>query len=182
MHSYSIGRPAEQLFQARMRAIRLSLGGTQQQLADQAGLSLNSVSLIERGERSPTLYTMARIATALGVEVRELLTVAPRIDLLPEQMTIQARMTALCESFPTLRGSPGVRPWNQVDLEAFTLVSQNPQQLEAARFCLAVWFNRGLDWHCMGPTQSFDVILATKTWDDVHRMAFVDWAADPWLP
>ncbi len=46
---------------------------TQEQLADKAGMSVAYVSLLERGERAPPLYTLEQLAKALRVEPLELL-------------------------------------------------------------------------------------------------------------
>jgi transcriptional regulator with XRE-family HTH domain len=46
---------------------------SQRELAETAGLALNTVSLIERGLRTPSVTTVARIARALGVEPGELI-------------------------------------------------------------------------------------------------------------
>jgi ribosome-binding protein aMBF1 (putative translation factor) len=43
-------------------------GWTQKQLAERAGIGQAEVSKIERGRKSPTIDTYARLATALGME------------------------------------------------------------------------------------------------------------------
>ncbi len=48
-------------------------GQTQEQLAFEAGLDLTCIGGIERGRRNPSLLAMVRIATALKVELVELL-------------------------------------------------------------------------------------------------------------
>ncbi len=56
-----------------VRETRQRRGLSQQALADRAGLSRNFVAQIERGESSPTVATLARLAAALGTTVGELL-------------------------------------------------------------------------------------------------------------
>ena len=55
----------------RIRAVReqhnLSLRG----LAERCGLSSNAISLIERGENSPSIATLHKLATAFGMRVTE---------------------------------------------------------------------------------------------------------------
>ncbi len=58
---------------AVVRETRQRRGLSQQALADRAGLSRNFVAQIERGESSPTVATLARLAAALGATVGELL-------------------------------------------------------------------------------------------------------------
>ncbi len=56
-----------------MRELRLGQGLSQEDLADRAGLHRTAVSFIERAQRSATLETVARLASALGVEPAELM-------------------------------------------------------------------------------------------------------------
>lgn len=70
---------------ARIRALRserdLSLRG----LADQSGVSANAISRIERGESSPTVSSLHRLARALGVHITQL------FDAGPERATVVMR-------------------------------------------------------------------------------------------
>jgi DNA-binding XRE family transcriptional regulator len=61
-----------QQFGNRVRALRKKQGMTQEQLAEATGLSVNFVSFVERGLRSPSLANIGRIARALNVPVMEL--------------------------------------------------------------------------------------------------------------
>lgn len=59
----------------RIRALRMGRQGnrvTQEQLAERAEISVSFLSMIERGERSPHLETLGKIASALEVPVEEL--------------------------------------------------------------------------------------------------------------
>lgn len=59
----------------RIRALRVGRQGnrvTQEQLAERAEISVSFLSMIERGERSPHLETLEKIALALEVPVEEL--------------------------------------------------------------------------------------------------------------
>jgi transcriptional regulator with XRE-family HTH domain len=47
---------------------RRQLGWTQEQLAERSGIGQTEISKIERGRKSPTLDTYARLAAALGME------------------------------------------------------------------------------------------------------------------
>ena len=57
---------------ARIREIREAQGYSLRALADRSGLSLNAISRVERGESSPTVSTLQRLATALSVPISEL--------------------------------------------------------------------------------------------------------------
>lgn len=55
-----------------IREVRQEKGETLRGIAAEAGIALNTLSLIERGEANPTWETMKGIAAALGVSVSEL--------------------------------------------------------------------------------------------------------------
>ena len=54
---------------SRLRAVRKERSLTQRALADRAGVSSNAISLIERGEISPSVSTLQNLATALQVKM-----------------------------------------------------------------------------------------------------------------
>jgi len=58
----------------RLKVWRDTRGLTMRELADASGLSLNTISLIERGKTSPTIHTLHKLAKALGIEVANFLT------------------------------------------------------------------------------------------------------------
>jgi DNA-binding XRE family transcriptional regulator len=60
-------------FGRNVRCTRISLGITQEILAEKAGCHANYVGGIERGERNCTIDVAASIAVALGVSLSELL-------------------------------------------------------------------------------------------------------------
>ncbi len=64
----------------RVRAIREKREFSLRALAERSGLSINAVSLIERGQSSPTVATLHRLAAALDVRI---------VDLLAEQEEAQ---------------------------------------------------------------------------------------------
>lgn len=54
---------------ARLRALRKQRGVSLRALAELCGLSANTISLVERGKTSPSVATLHRLATALGVSM-----------------------------------------------------------------------------------------------------------------
>ncbi len=52
---------------ANLRAVRLRLRLSQEEVARKAGLSVSYISMLERGQRSPPLDTLAIVARVLGV-------------------------------------------------------------------------------------------------------------------
>jgi transcriptional regulator with XRE-family HTH domain len=58
----------------RLRQIREQAGYSQQQLADESGVSQHTISELELGRRKPQGRTLIKLAGVLGVGVRELTT------------------------------------------------------------------------------------------------------------
>lgn len=56
----------------RLADLRAAKGVTQEKLAFDAKLNRAYIGYIERGERNPSIYTMAKIARALKVDLHEL--------------------------------------------------------------------------------------------------------------
>jgi transcriptional regulator with XRE-family HTH domain len=65
-------RPAEPAVGRRLRDLRQRRGLTQRALAQACELSANAIGLIERGESSPSVSTLHRLAVALEVPIAEL--------------------------------------------------------------------------------------------------------------
>ena len=59
-------------FGQRVRLMRSERGLTQEQLAERAGISVDFLSLIERGKSSPSFENLDELADALDVPVAEL--------------------------------------------------------------------------------------------------------------
>ena len=59
-------------FGKRVQALRMKVEVTQEQLADAAGLTVESISNIERGIYGPKFDNLEKIAKVLGVPVKEL--------------------------------------------------------------------------------------------------------------
>ncbi len=62
---------ASQLGQ-RVCDLRKALSFTQEELAKKAGIGVSYISMIERGDRTPRVETLVRIAAALGVSLSQL--------------------------------------------------------------------------------------------------------------
>src|SRR3954464_6084803 len=71
-------------FGVRLRELRLSRGMSQAELAGQAAVTTNYVSRLEGGGAAPGIDLVARMATALGVPVAELLPTGPA----PEDLAV----------------------------------------------------------------------------------------------
>lgn len=62
----------QEAFGKAVRARRLEMKLSQEELADLAGLHFTYVSSVERGERNISLGNIAKLATALRCEIRDL--------------------------------------------------------------------------------------------------------------
>jgi transcriptional regulator with XRE-family HTH domain len=67
----------EQAFGETLRELRMAKGWSQETLAFEAGLDRTYISLLERGQRSPTITTLYSLAAALGLSFPDL---AHKID------------------------------------------------------------------------------------------------------
>jgi len=56
----------------RIRSLRVQKGLTQQELGEKADINYKFLGEIERGQQNPSFGILAKIATALGVELSEL--------------------------------------------------------------------------------------------------------------
>lgn len=65
-----------------LRACRKDVGMTQEQLGLEAGLERNFISLLELGQRQPTLTSLFKLAHAMGVKPSTL--VAKTEEAVPE--------------------------------------------------------------------------------------------------
>jgi transcriptional regulator with XRE-family HTH domain len=57
----------------RIRELRVDRGMSQEALAFEAGLAVNSIATIERGEANPSIAVLLAIARILKVKLRELM-------------------------------------------------------------------------------------------------------------
>ena len=55
-----------------LRALRKKAGLTQEKLGFEAELERNFISMLERGERQPTLTTLVKLAKPLGTEASQI--------------------------------------------------------------------------------------------------------------
>jgi transcriptional regulator with XRE-family HTH domain len=55
----------------KLRELRSIKGWTLKQMAEMSNLNINTLSLIEKGKTSPSLYTLQRLASALEVPIKD---------------------------------------------------------------------------------------------------------------
>lgn len=69
--------PITQLIARRLRELRAAAGLSLDALAQKSGVSRSNISLIERGQSSPTAVVLDKLSCALGVSVASLFEAAP---------------------------------------------------------------------------------------------------------
>lgn len=61
--------PEALLFGQSLRLLRTERGWSQERLAEAAGITLNYVGNLERGEQGPSLHVLIRLARALEIDL-----------------------------------------------------------------------------------------------------------------
>ena len=112
----------------KIRQLRDRKNLSQQKIAEQSGLSRNTLSLIERGQSSPTISTLKRLANALDVSINAFFDTLDRASIIftksgqrPSLQLSECLLadlgTGLTEQYVTplyLRLDPGARSGNPV--------------------------------------------------------------------
>jgi transcriptional regulator with XRE-family HTH domain len=62
----------------RLRTLRERKGWSLRQLSEKCGLSINAISRIERGENSPTITSLTRLAEALSIPITDFFSDKPK--------------------------------------------------------------------------------------------------------
>ncbi|MBX3125539.1 MAG: helix-turn-helix domain-containing protein [Polyangiaceae bacterium] len=109
---------------SRVRAVRVELGLTQEDLGDRAGVAAESISRLEAGRMNLSVVKLEGIAAALGVSVADLLSDAPRPT--PAVSPGQRRVLALLDGLDD-------RQLKQVHLGLKNLLGVSPRKRLARR-------------------------------------------------
>lgn len=83
---------------AKLRHFRIQKGISQEQLALSCDLNVNTIGMIERGQKNPTIYTLQRICDGLGITLATLFLYEDRTDNATEE-SIQ-RIEAVLRQLP----------------------------------------------------------------------------------
>ena len=83
---------------AKLRHFRILRGISQEQLALDCDLNINTIGMIERGQKNPTIYTLQRICDGLGITLATLFLYDESSDTAAED-TIQ-RIEAVLRQMP----------------------------------------------------------------------------------
>jgi transcriptional regulator with XRE-family HTH domain len=72
-----ISEESKAILAANLRRLRTEVGLSQEELADRAGVHRTYISSVERGQRNVSLENIFGLATALGVDPRDLIAPLP---------------------------------------------------------------------------------------------------------
>ena len=103
----------------RLRLLREEQGLSLRALAERCRLSINAISQIERGENSPTVSSLHRLATALGVPIGDFF----QDDARQTMVYVQRDSGLRSESSGVIMESLGIGLFNQ-QLEPFRVTIQ----------------------------------------------------------
>ncbi|MCY2987131.1 MAG: ParB/RepB/Spo0J family partition protein [Planctomycetota bacterium] len=93
-----------------------------------------------------------------------------------ETLTNEERLTRVAETFPSLKGAPGVSPWNAEKLFHCIGPMSHGERL-AALFCLHVWNPGKSPWE----KKPFNLFEAVNVWDPQHLDALRAWLNRPFM-
>jgi transcriptional regulator with XRE-family HTH domain len=85
----------------RVREVRTSLELTQQEVAEKAGLGLNTISRIERGQQGVNFENIARIADSLDIPFRDFCDIEGSTPEIRKQGQLQSLFDMLEEAPPS---------------------------------------------------------------------------------
>jgi transcriptional regulator with XRE-family HTH domain len=105
--------PVTKRFGQRLKALRLARGWTQDQLGRAAGLDPKHIGVVERGKKSSSFETVAKLAAALKADMHEL--------FLPDGGSMSR---VIQKSDPTVR----LRNMPRADMEKFLRELQTSMQ------------------------------------------------------
>lgn len=134
---------------ARLRALRTARGLTLDGLAARAGVSRSMISLVERGESSPTAAVLDRLAAGLGVTLASLFAEDARADASPvarraEQVAWRDPETGYLRRNLSPPGHPSPLDLVEVVLPAGARVAyDSPASRHSAGICQQVWVMEG---------------------------------------
>jgi transcriptional regulator with XRE-family HTH domain len=81
----------------RIRSLRIQKGWTQQKLGEKADINYKFLGEIERGQQNPSFGVLAKIATALGVDLPELFRFEHEMS---DRKEIEASITHILRALP----------------------------------------------------------------------------------
>ncbi|MEW5927912.1 MAG: helix-turn-helix domain-containing protein [Gemmatimonadota bacterium] len=147
---------------ARLRGLRADRGLTLDALAERAGVSRSMISLVERGESSPTAAVLDRLAAGLGVTLASLFADGERADAPPvsrraEQAAWRDPETGYVRRNLSPPGFPSPVELVEVELPAGARVVYDSAGPRAVGISQQVWVLEGrLELSVGGATHALD--------------------------
>lgn len=147
---------------ARLRGLRAERGLTLEALAERAGVSRSMISLVERGESSPTAAVLDRLAAGLGVSLASLFAEGARTDASPvsrraDQGTWRDPETGYVRRNLSPPGFPSPIELAEIVLPAGARVAYDTPGTRAAAISQQVWIVDGrIELSVAGTTHVLD--------------------------
>lgn len=117
-----------ELFGNRIKELRLKKGFSQEEMAERSGLDRTFISILERGQKNPSLSTLVRLCTSLGIGLDSLFrdfpnTLAPDSELTSEEIELPLMGTAVSCGLPI-----GEDHFVEEKIALEKLITQNPER------------------------------------------------------
>lgn len=146
----------------RLRNLRAERGLTLEALAERAGVSRSMISLVERGESSPTAAVLDRLAAGLGVTLASLFAEGARADASPlsrraDQVTWRDPETGYLRRNLSPAGFPSPIELAEIVLPAGARVAYDTPGTRAVGISQQVWVMEGeIELSVDGVTHALD--------------------------
>ena len=111
-----------------IKKFRKQQGYTQKQLAEKAGISSNSIIKYERGEMSPSIYALQKIAAALDVSVSDIFPLASAVEkvsnAIVKQSIAKKSNEMLCIAFKVFLKNKNIDSYDCSDIKLVQLFAE----------------------------------------------------------
>ena len=83
-------------------------------------------------------------------------------------LPIEEKLPSLARRFTSLADAPGLEPWDPPSFHAWVLEREDGSAARHAGLFILNLFGAG-------PWDTFDILAATRVWDEGDRQAFINW-------
>lgn len=117
-----------ELFGSRIKELRLKKGFSQEEMAERSGLDRTFISILERGQKNPSLSTLVRLCASLGIGLDSLFRDFPNV-LSPDALDMSEEIELPLMGTAVSCGLPvGEDHFVQEKISLEKLITHNPEQ------------------------------------------------------
>lgn len=117
-----------ELFGSRIKELRLKKGFSQEEMAERSGLDRTFISILERGQKNPSLSTLVRLCAPLGIGLDSLFRDFPNV-LSPDSVVNSEEIELPLMGTAVSCGLPvGGDHFVEEKIALEKLITQNPEQ------------------------------------------------------